>query len=117
MERPDLTALLPEQQRINERLMLEGQRVPAPGAVPVDVLRRARLFNADGSSRVKRVAHAIDRQMASAQGPIRVREFPVEQAAGLYVHFHGGGWVLGSIYEQDDLLDSLAKASGFRVVS
>ena len=114
---PDLTALLPEQRRINERLMLEGQRVPPPGAVSMNVLRRARLFNADGSSKVKRVAHAVDRELLSPHGPFRIREFPLEQSSGLYIHFHGGGWALGSIYEQDDLLNSLGKASGLRVVS
>jgi acetyl esterase len=117
MERPDLTALLPEQQRINERLMLEGQRVPSPGTVSINLLRRARLFNTDGSSKVKRVAHAVDRELSSPQGPLMVREFPLEQNVGLYIHFHGGGWALGSIYEQDDLLNSLGKASGLRVVT
>jgi acetyl esterase len=117
MERSDLTTLLPEQQRINERLMLEGQRVPSPGTVSINLLRRARLLNADGSSKVKRVAHAVDRELSSPQGPFRVREFPLEQSVGLYIHFHGGGWALGSIYEQDDLLNSLGKASGLRVVT
>jgi acetyl esterase len=117
MHRPDLTALLSEQQRINERLMLEGQRVPPPGAVALDLLRRARLFNADGSSKFKRVAHAVDRELLSPHGPLRVREFPLEHSAGLYIHFHGGGWALGSIYEQDELLSSLGKASGLRVVT
>jgi acetyl esterase len=117
MERPDLTALLPEQQLINERLLLEGQRVPPAGTVSVNLLRRARLFNADGSSKVIRVAHAVDRELSSPQGPFRVREFPLEQSAGLYIHFHGGGWALGSIYEQDGLLNSLGKASGLRVVT
>jgi acetyl esterase len=117
MGRPDLTALLPEQQRINERLMLEGQRVPSPGTVSVNLLRRARLFNADGSSKVKRVAHAVDRELSSPQGPFMVREFPLEKSVGLYIHFHGGGWALGSIHEQDDLLNSLGTASGLRVVT
>jgi acetyl esterase len=117
MERPDLTALLPEQQRSNERLMLEGQRVPPPGAVSVKNLRRARISNADGSSKLVRVPHALDRELSSPHGPFMVREFPLEQSVGLYIHFHGGGWALGSIYEQDELLNSLGRASGLRVVS
>lgn len=117
MQRPDLSALLPEQQRINERLMAEGRRVPPAGAVSVNLLRRARLANADGSSKVIRVAHAVDRELSSPHGPFRVREFPLEQSVGLYIHFHGGGWALGSIYEQDELLNSLGKASGLRVVT
>jgi acetyl esterase len=117
MEHPDVTALLPEQRRINERLILEGQRVPQPGAVSAKLLRRARLFNTDGSSKIRPVAHAVDRELATPQGPIRIREFPLEHSAGLYIHFHGGGWALGSIYEQDDLLDALGQASGLRVVT
>ena len=117
MEHPDVTALLPEQRRINERLMREGQRVPAAGTVSVKLLRRARLFNADGSSKLKPVANAVDRELSSTEAPIRIREFPLEQSAGLYIHFHGGGWALGSIYEQDDLLNVLGKACGLRVVT
>lgn len=117
MERPDLTAYLPEQKRINERLILEGQRVPPPGAVSVNRMRRARQFNADGSSKLARVAHAVDRELSSPLGTFMVREFPLEQSVGLYIHFHGGGWAFGSIHEQDDLLNSLGKASGLRVVT
>lgn len=117
MARPDLTAYLPEQKRINERLILEGQRVPPPGAVSVNRMRRARQFNADGSSKLARVAHAVDRELSSPLGTFMVREFPLEQSVGLYIHFHGGGWAFGSIHEQDDLLNSLGKASGLRVVT
>jgi acetyl esterase len=118
MQHPDLTALVLEQQSVNERLMLEGRRVPLPGAVPVNLLRRARQFHADGSPKATRVAHAIDRELSAPQGPpFMVREFPHEQSAGLYIHFHGGGWAFGSIHEQDALLDSLGKASGLRVVT
>jgi acetyl esterase len=117
MKNPDLAALLSEQQHANKRLMREGQRVPPPGTVPVDRLRRARQFNADGGPKATRVAHAVDRELSSSQGPFMVREFPLEQSAGLYIHFHGGGWAFGSIHEQDGLLDSLGKASGMKIVS
>ena len=117
MQHPDLAALVLEQRSANERLTLDGRRVPLPGAVPVNLLRRARQFNADGSPKALRTAHANDRELSTPQGPFMVREFPHEQGAGLYIHFHGGGWALGSVHEQDGLLDSLGKASGLRVVS
>ena len=117
MKHPDLNALVSEQQFANERLLREGQRVPPPGSVSVDRLRRARRFNADGSPKATCVDRAVDRELSSPQGPFMVREFAIDQSAGLYIHFHGGGWVLGSIHEQDDLLDCLSKASGMTIVS
>ena len=112
-----LAELVAEQAGTNERLMQDGLRMPAPGAVPVERLRRARRFNPDGSQKAAIVARAIDREMMSSHGPFTVRVFPVENAMGLYLHFHGGGWVLGSIYEQDELLDALARATRLTVVT
>jgi acetyl esterase len=117
MQPPDLTALLIEQRRANERLALDGQRVPPPGAVPVERMRRARQFNPDGSSKLARAPRAADRELSAPRGAIKVREFPRQPSQGLYIHFHGGGWVFGSIHEQDHLLDALGNASGLTVVS
>jgi len=113
----DLTGLVAEQRRANERLIQDGQRMPAPGTVSVDRLRRAKRFNPDGSQKASVVDHAIDRELASSQGQFMVRVFPVDDSIGLYLHFHGGGWVLGSIYEQDELLDALAKATRLTVAT
>src|SRR5689334_20199778 len=97
----DMSALVAEQRVVNERLMQDWQRMPAPGRVSAERLRLAKRFNADGSQKATRVDRAIDRTFTSSQGAFAVREFPVEHSAGLYLHFHGGGWALGSIYEQD----------------
>ncbi len=113
----DLTSLVAEQRAVNERLMHDWQRMPAPGAVPIERMRRARRFNSDGSSRVKVVDHAVDRELSSSRGRFRVRTFPVDTSVGLYIHFHGGGWAFGSIYEQDELLDELARATRMTVVT
>lgn len=113
----DLTALVAEQRAVNERLIRDWQRMPAPGTVPVERMRRARRFNPDGSHRVKLVDHALDRELSSSHGQFMVRVFPVDNSVGLYIHFHGGGWALGSIYEQDELLDALSKATGLMVVT
>jgi acetyl esterase len=110
-------ALVAEQRATNERLTRDWQRMPLPGAVPVERMRRARRFNPDGTSRVKVVEHAFDRELSSSQGKFMARVFPIENSAGLYLHFHGGGWTLGSIHEQDELLDGLAKATRMTVVS
>lgn len=113
----DLTPLVAEQRAVNERLMRDWQRMPVPGTVPVERMRRARRFNPDGSSRVKLVDHAVDRELSSSHGQFMARVFPVDNSVGLYIHFHGGGWTLGSIYEQDELLDALSKATRLTAIS
>jgi acetyl esterase/lipase len=113
----DPTALIAEQQSVNQGLLRDWQRMPAPGTVSVARMRHAKRFNTDGSQKMARVERAIDRTLASSRGQFAVREFPIENCAGLYLHFHGGGWALGSIYEQDELLDALAQATRMTVVS
>lgn len=114
---PELIALVAEQRAANERLTRDWQRMPAPGTVPVERMRRARRFNPDGSSRVKVIEQAFDRELPSPHGKFMARVFPIKNSVGLYLHFHGGGWTLGSIYEQDELLDALSKATRMTVVS
>lgn len=113
----DLAALVAEQQSANQRLLRDWQRMPPPGTVPIERLRHAKRFNPDGSQRMARVERAIDRTLSSSQGQFAIREFPIDDDAGLYIHFHGGGWALGSVYEQDELLEALAKATRMTVVT
>ena len=112
-----LDELVAEQRTVNERLVRDGQRMPPPGTVSVERLRHGKRFNPDGSQRMACVDRAVDRDLRSSLGPFKVREFPVAGSAGLYVHFHGGGWALGSIYEQDALLDTLSRTTRLTAVS
>lgn len=113
----ELIELLAEQRLANEQLRRDGQRMPAPGTVPLERLRNARRIGADGKPKVAQVVRAVDRELTGAQGAFTVREFPGDAAAGLYLHFHGGGWALGSIHEQDELLDALSRATRLTAAS
>jgi acetyl esterase len=48
--------------------------------------------------------------------PLRVIA-PAEAPRGIYLHIHGGGWVLGGADMQDPKLERLADATGLAVVS
>ena len=48
--------------------------------------------------------------------PLRVIA-PVARTSGVYLHIHGGGWVLGSAALQDPLLERIADRTGLTVVS
>ena len=57
------------------------------------------------------------RTIPGPEGPLGIRVFMPDQANGVYVHFHGGGWAMGAADYQDDRLESLAGAAGVVVVS
>jgi acetyl esterase/lipase len=48
---------------------------------------------------------------------LRARELRAEPARGLYLHIHGGGWVLGGPDQQDELLGELRDRAGVSVLS
>lgn len=49
-------------------------------------------------------------------GDLRLRVLRPESARGIYLHLHGGGWVLGSAIDQEPLLWDLAVEAGITVV-
>jgi len=51
-------------------------------------------------------------------GALKLRVLrPPGEAKGIYLHIHGGGWMLGAADQQDVYLDTLAKATGLVAVS
>jgi acetyl esterase len=48
---------------------------------------------------------------------IPLRVITPDQPRGVYLHIHGGGWVLGSANQQDPMLEHLADSTGLAVVS
>ena len=62
---------------------------------------------------------ATTRTIPSDAGPLRLREFlPASgQLRGVYLHIHGGGWVIGGADMQDTMLLALADHAQVAVVS
>ena len=50
-------------------------------------------------------------------GPLPLRIIDPGGTTGVYLHIHGGGWVLGSPEEQDPRLERLARACNVAVIS
>jgi acetyl esterase/lipase len=48
---------------------------------------------------------------------IQLRVIAPDQPRGVYLHIHGGGWVLGASNQQDPMLESIADSTGLAVVS
>lgn len=64
---------------------------------------------------------ATDREIDGPAGPINLHIIVPEggpaNARGVYLHFHGGGWVFGGANQQDSLLERLADKCGLACIS
>lgn len=65
------------------------------------------------------VAAKVDMEIPGPAGPIPVRIYTPASTPphGLFVYYHGGGWVIGDVATHDALCCTLANASGWRVLS
>lgn len=78
---------------------LQTARFPVP-AIPKEDLIPTRDINIDGP-----------------HGQIPLRIYKPHNAVGVLVHFHGGGWVLGSIDGDEAYCQAIARKAGCTVVS
>lgn len=61
---------------------------------------------------------AIEREIQGEQGTVSVRAFiPEDQIDGVYLHIHGGGWVLGRAHHRDDDLEEIMSECNAAVIS
>lgn len=92
------------------------QGVPTAVNTPLQVLREAR---AKGSAAlpIVKLEGAREHTIAGPGGAITLRSFTPEAPRGAYLHFHGGGFVMGAPDQQDTMLDLFARERGLAVVS
>ena len=114
---PETYGFVEEQRAANLVLRAEGALLSRPGLVGPAGIRRHRLYNTDGSFKPALVETAQDGLVGTPFGDVLTRTFPADDAVAVIVHFHGGGWSLGSVYEQDALLSRLAVGTSATVVS
>lgn len=60
---------------------------------------------------------AIIRTIPDPAGPLTLRTFIPEKIDGVYLHIHGGGWVIGRADGQDALLENISRNCNLAVVS
>ncbi len=60
---------------------------------------------------------AQTRSIPGPAGRLRLRLFVPETIIGVYLHLHGGGWVVGGADEQDVYLEDMARACEVAVAS
>jgi acetyl esterase/lipase len=66
---------------------------------------------------VQRSPFAQERTIAGPGGPLALRVFVPEKSKGVYLHIHGGGWVLGRAHHADIRNEAIMRNCGLAVVS
>ena len=90
---------------------------PAADADTGTALERAQARRAAESALVMRSDKGVDRMVAGPGGPLRLREFRPEQASGVMLHIHGGGWMTGEPELTDLLNEALSAQLNLAIVS
>jgi acetyl esterase len=80
-------------------------------------IRAARAAGQGPSGPVVRSPKAKDSSIPGPACPIPLRIFRPDRVEGVYLHFHGGGWVLGANDLQDPKLEAIAEGCNLAVVS
>ncbi|HVF32334.1 MAG TPA: alpha/beta hydrolase [Acidimicrobiales bacterium] len=107
-----------EARRFNEGVEQLLAAAPAVHTVAPEETRRARAEGRGTFPAPEVVAEGRNVSVPGPGGSITVRTFvPPGDVRGVYLHVHGGGWVLGSAHQQDVALWRLAREASVAVAS
>ncbi|MGU3494649.1 alpha/beta hydrolase [Xanthobacteraceae bacterium A53D] len=110
-------AVAPDTKMINAAIVKALSKAPNLGLVPWAVVRAARLAGKGSFPLPPESPRARVESIPGPRGEVPVRIYlPDGAPTGVYLHFHGGGWTIGSAREEDGLNDAIARA-GLAVVS
>ena len=107
----------PETIALNGQLERLSTNLPNPIEVGIEPLREARLKGRGLFGPIIRSPNGIDRTIPGPNGPLKLRVFAPDHLQGVFLHFHGGGWAMGSAEYQDGRLEQIANAAGVAAVS
>jgi acetyl esterase len=115
----DLEAAIAEARTFNHGLERLLASQPSVHTLPPEIVRRARREGRGIFAPPVLVPEAQDVMIPTRGGELRLRVLaPTTRAkTGVYLHLHGGGWVLGAADLQDKELLALANATGLVAAS
>ena len=100
-----------------ERIEKELAAMPPLYKFEPQAIREARAAGYSIFGPIKHVDGAQDRKVPGPAGDIPIRVFIPDKAAGIYMHIHGGGFMLGTVDQHDELLFETCRSCQTAVVS
>jgi acetyl esterase/lipase len=110
----------PELVAMNADIIALQKARPSPWSLPLDTVREARRLGRGTFPLAPPDPHATLVWVAARDGhaiPVRILRTEGREAAGTFLHFHGGGWVFGTAAEGDPFLRHIADRTGLVVAS
>ena len=102
----------------NQALALASLHLPKIYDVGPQVARQAREEGKSVFGALVYSETASEMTVEGLSGQLRFRVIPpAGPPRGVFLHIHGGGWVLGGAHHHDPMLERLADATGLTVVS
>lgn len=111
-------AIDPDTRRFVEELRATLADAPDPRNFPAPILREARERGESVFGMFETSERAVDRTIPGPAGELRLRTIaPEGEVRGVYLHIHGGGWMLGAAHHQDLRLLDIADTLGLVTAS
>ena len=110
-------SITPETAAMNADILAKMSVLPDIWAFPPEVIREARRAGRGPFPISPRSPRARILTIEGKGGPLALRIVSPEQPKGVYLHLHGGGWVLGQADFQDGMLEKWASEAGLACVS
>jgi len=110
-------SISPETTKFNEVIEKALAEAPPTHERPPAETRAARERGEGSFPPLQFSPRAETRTIRGPGGDLGLRIFRPQNARGVYLHYHGGGWVLGAAHHQDALLEAIADRCGVAVVS
>ncbi len=111
------SAIDPETTAFNAELEELLAQAPAITDVTVEETRAAREEGSGIAGPIVLSEMAEEREIPGPHGPITLRTFVPDNPQGIYLHIHGGGWVLGRAHMQDPRNEEIAQTCSAAVIS
>ncbi|MDQ0472361.1 alpha/beta hydrolase [Labrys wisconsinensis] len=110
-------AVAPETEALNRSIVAKLEAAPDQWAFPADEIREARRQGKGAFPLAPKSPRAVTETIAGPGGPLALRILAPPAPSGVYLHIHGGGWMLGQADFQDPMLERLGEACGLACVS
>ena len=110
-------AIDPTTAAFNQQVETMLAQTPPLHTLPPQRIRDAREAGTGSFGPIIRSEMASERTVPGPAGEITLRQFLPETVNGVYLHIHGGGWMLGRAHQQDPRLERIARQAGVAVLS
>lgn len=110
-------AIPAETKALNAKLIELLTPAPEWWDIGAETVREARRSGRGPFPLAPKSPRAQEWEIAGPAGPVKLRVIAPEKPTGVYLHIHGGGWVLGAYDQQDPMLERIVTATGMAAIS